>query len=300
MMEKAETPAVMSNLAGVLEALHATLPSSVSMDSMDGVHTVILQTLVQVKTIVAGLVGLMNPQIGYLDTSLDDILDLASSKEEGTLIATCKLHLDEPFWQKKVDEIVRPGKQRLQDIQEIITKSSHELSCFCKKEIFFAVPDTFYFLTKEYVGMKKDCRSGQMKELDALFRLSAMKIARFLVTCTEIGDFTQEDIKCVLSALGHFAKDVGVTDVIKSLGQWEGTQAQALGKARLESLLSKTASLKFKHVNEVYGMLKELNLNGLENQDVSSAALTNLQKILYNLMEEWEREAIGIRKVISL
>ena len=296
MMAKAETPAVMSNLAGLMEALHATFLSNISMDD---VHTVICQTMEQVRTIVVGLVALMNPQIGYLGTSLDDILALASAKEDGTLIATCKLHLDEPFWQRKLDEIVRPGKQRLQEIQEIITKSLHELSNFSKKEIFFAVPDTFHALTKEYVGLKKDSRSGQMKELDAFFRISAVKIANFLVGLSEVGDFTQEDIKCVLSALGYFAKDVGVTDVIKKLGQWEGTQAKALGQARLESLLRKAASLKFKHVNELYGMLKELNLNGLANQDVSSTALTNLQKILYNLMEEWERGAIGIRKVIS-
>lgn len=297
MMTKVETPSVQGNLVGLLEGLFATLGPDISVD---GVHPVICQTLEQAKKMVTGLTGLMNPQVGYLQISLEDILELVSAKEEGTLVATCKLHLDETFWQKKIDEIVRPGKKRLQDIQEVITKSLSELSSFSKKEIFFAVPDFFHTLTKEYVGMKKDCRSGQMKELDTFFKICAVKIANFLVGLEQVGDFSQEDIKCVLSALGYFAKDIGITDVIKKLGQWEGSQAKALGKARLENILKRTASIKFKNVTEVYTMLQQLNLNEVASQDVSETALQNLQKILFNLMEEWQREAMGIRNVFFL
>lgn len=285
----AEKPAVAKNLLKICEGIVGdTLQPLPEQECPDSIHMACSEVICACQCLVILLV----PRVGHLQCNPETFLKVLGSTSDShvSLVGTLKLHLTGQFWDKKVDEIVRAGSKRLQDIQSWADESEKALKNLPEhKARAMPVPSIFHSLAKDFPENKVAARTGQLKELEVAYRDSAMNTVRYVTTLVDAANIRPADLLSLHKAMDLFAKEPGAADLNHELSKWEGDRAGELGKKQIAEKLTKAKDLLSKDVKSALPLLQEL-VKKHETTEIAEHKDDGAD-ILLKLLSPWTEEA---------
>ena len=234
------------------------------------------------------LAVLMVPKVGWMQTTVQDCLDVLNNDDANSFPGTVHLHLTGDYWEKRIDEILKGGNDSLTKLQVNIDDSIDGL----EKCPHNTVCKTLHFLHAVYSDMKSIARTGQMKDLDSIYMATTVRLAKHICGLTDISHISEGDVAAINFGLEMFAKEAGMVELKKELGKWQGNMASQLrAKHVQETLAAVAATTSAEELLSGVQKLHPIFMNAaLDAEQISKSEETkeDAAKITYKLMSRWE------------
>ena len=275
---------------GILKSLECAETAGMAYDGgLDHECREILEgAIADTKKAFKALAVLMVPQVGWMQTTVQDCLDVLNNDDTNSFPGTVHIHLTGDYWEKKIDELLKGGSDNLTKLQGHIDKAIDGL----EKCPHNNVCQTLHFLHGAYSDMKSIARTGQLKDLDGIYMATTVRLAKHICGLTDIIHISEEDVAAINFGLEMFAKEAGMVELKKELGKWQGNMASQLRAKHVQETLAAVAGATSEE--EVLSGLEKLHpifmKTELDAGQISKSEETkeDAAKIAYKVMSRWE------------
>ena len=253
-------------------------------DDLEHFEDTLNTTISDAMATVRALVVILNPTVGFMDTGLQDCLDVLTHDDNQSLFGTLKLHLQSKWWMDRFDEILKCGAENLITLQVLVDKWTQEL----QDSPPGVVCDAFVSLMDSYPEMKANSRMGQLKPLETVYKTVAVDLAKHFASLSDVGNVTHIEVRAVDRALEYFVKEAGVVEVKQGLRAWEGSMAASLSHRTVEVTLAEIRQIEDTTDKKVEKLANLLFKNQTSSAWVSASVKEDATSLIYSFMSKWE------------